>query len=237
MLVTRFSSSRDTYQDFSPAQAMLGSTILPTLFGVPAGFYAIINSAPELWEQTLAPVGFTRIAADFTVEGHAFGALGLDLRATTPLDKLRELIRHMGDAPPAEGEPPPEPEAEVLLSVGQFAAAVRTALRHYKDPSVLGKSPLLRSRMVRERAGAAASISERVAALQAVIADTARKLGDSPRSAPSYRAVVATYFETVPVQKQVADQLGVPFGTYRRHLTAGVTKLTELLWQVETEAA
>ena len=30
-----------------------------------------------------------------------------------------------------------------------------------------------------------------------------------------------------------AEQLDLPFSTYRRHLTAGIQRLTQMLWQLE----
>lgn len=39
-----------------------------------------------------------------------------------------------------------------------------------------------------------------------------------------------TFFEDVPTQEAAAIRLGVPFSTYRRHLTRGLARVCELLW-------
>jgi hypothetical protein len=48
-----------------------------------------------------------------------------------------------------------------------------------------------------------------------------------------YRVLVHTYFQPLATQEQVAEVLDLPFSTYRRHLKAGLTRLSELLWQKE----
>ena len=42
-----------------------------------------------------------------------------------------------------------------------------------------------------------------------------------------------TYFHPAATQEAAAEQLDLPVSTYRRHLTAGIQRLTEMLWQQE----
>jgi TolB-like protein len=51
-----------------------------------------------------------------------------------------------------------------------------------------------------------------------------------------YRILDLTYLNPAPKQEAAADRLGLSFSTYRRHLTAGVDRLIEWLWQQEQEA-
>jgi TolB-like protein/Flp pilus assembly protein TadD len=51
-----------------------------------------------------------------------------------------------------------------------------------------------------------------------------------------YRVLDLTYFNPAPKQEAAADRLGLSFSTYRRHLTAGVDRITEWLWQQEQQA-
>jgi len=36
-----------------------------------------------------------------------------------------------------------------------------------------------------------------------------------------------------PTQEAAAELLDIPFSTYRRHLTSGIQRLTEILWREE----
>jgi len=55
-------------------------------------------------------------------------------------------------------------------------------------------------------------------------------LQHSPRQVKLYRALYHTYFQPVPRQERAAEVLDLPFSTFRRHLKAGVTQLTDMLW-------
>jgi hypothetical protein len=47
------------------------------------------------------------------------------------------------------------------------------------------------------------------------------------------RAVERTYLRPAPNQEAAAELLGLPFSTYRRHLTQGVSRLVAHLWELE----
>jgi hypothetical protein len=42
-----------------------------------------------------------------------------------------------------------------------------------------------------------------------------------------------TFIRAAPTQEAAAEVLGLPFSTYRRHLTRAVDHVTEVLWSVE----
>jgi hypothetical protein len=48
-----------------------------------------------------------------------------------------------------------------------------------------------------------------------------------------YHALHHTYFEPAPTQETAAELLDLPFSTYRYHLTNGIRRITEWLWQRE----
>ncbi len=81
--------------------------------------------------------------------------------------------------------------------------------------------------------GAGAGAAEKAAALRALIEEILASFPSSPRLARGARAVERTYIRPAPTQEQAAEQLDLPFSTYRRHLTAGVAALTEALWRRE----
>jgi hypothetical protein len=84
-----------------------------------------------------------------------------------------------------------------------------------------------------ERAGAGSAEPERVAALRDLVKEAAQMLQTAPRDAKLHRALHHTYLQPAPTQEQAAEIMDVPFSTYRRHLKAGITRVTEILWQQE----
>lgn len=114
-----------------------------------------------------------------------------------------------------------------VLSRAEFDEAVRTALRSWSRPDALAASPPIPSRVVAE-AG-----PEPVDALRKVLYETVETLGDDPREAKPHRAITMTFLQNTPTQQAAADRLGLPFSTYRRHLTRGLARVCDLLWQRE----
>src|SRR6516162_3973604 len=94
--------------------------------------------------------------------------------------------------------------------------------------SARAESPLMRSRLMSERD---AHPSE----LQALLRETAASLFQSPRDQKLRRVLDLTYFEAELKQEAAAERLGVPFGTYRRHLTAAINRMARWLWAQEQE--
>jgi hypothetical protein len=52
-----------------------------------------------------------------------------------------------------------------------------------------------------------------------------------------HRAVTATFASGAPTQEAAAERLGLPFSTYRRHLTSGIEQVCGLLWRRELHGA
>ena len=116
-----------------------------------------------------------------------------------------------------------------MLSEPEFQAGVRNALRCVRRPAELAGNPLCRSRLVADVDGHGRP-AEALAGLLVAATDT---LAADPREAKLHRAVATTFFRGVPTQEAAAERLGLPFSTYRRHLTAGVDRLTAWLWERE----
>jgi hypothetical protein len=184
---------------------------------------------PDVWAPMFSFIAFERARdVDFTVGGRRFGAFAHDWRAMPYADWARRLrARQLTGAADPAAPAAPEPELEVL-SEDEFAAAVRGALRAYRRPTDLAASPLLRTRALRD-AGSNAG-PER---LRALLDEAAATLREHPRDEKLYRALEATYLRPAPTQEAAAERLGLPFSTYRRHLTAGVERVAAWLWQRE----
>lgn len=230
----RFWMARDTYQGVSAMQSLIFGRAAQHYLATPGLAFSFFPTAnPEFWAPMFAHVDLPRLpAADFSVGGQHHGIFGHDWRVTPPLTWLA-LLGEREITTDAEQSPPPPAPAAVVLSEPEFAAAVRDALRDFARPDALRQNPLMRSRLVHERAGPSAKAAERISVLQARLREAITSLQHAPRDAKLYRALHHTYLDPAPTQERAAELLDVPFSTYRRHLTAGISRTIELLWQEE----
>jgi hypothetical protein len=118
----------------------------------------------------------------------------------------------------------------LVLSQPEFDDAVRQALRDLRRPDLLGRNPLLRTRLVHDRAG---NEEPSAATLEALVGAAVETLRQHPRDDKLWRAVERTYVRPAATQERAAAALGLPFGTYRRHLTQGVDRVVAWLWDQE----
>jgi TolB-like protein len=117
-------------------------------------------------------------------------------------------------------------ESSVDLPYPKFASALKSALRDFRRPDLLAENPLIGSRLMSSRGA-------RAAELQALLTETAAALFVSPRDEKLRRVLDLTYFNAELKQEAAAERLGVPFGTYRRHLTAAINRMARWLWEQE----
>jgi hypothetical protein len=235
----RFWMTADSYQALSHLQALIGVATIRYYLTTPRLAHSFFPCAePDLWAPLLTYADLERTPeADFVVGGRRYGVFGHNWRAVPPMTWLARLAeREMG----REVQPPDVSEIApvVALSQQEFTAAVGAALRDMKRPDRLRGNPLTQSRLVMSRSSEAiqAGASERAATLAAVVREAAETLQASPRDLKLYRALYHTYLQPAATQEQAAELLDLPFSTYRRHLKAGVIRLTEILWQWELDA-
>lgn len=230
----RFWMARDSYQSVSALQSLIFGKAAQHYLTTPGLAFSFFSAAePDFWTPMFTHVELPRLSeGDFEVDGRRYGVFVHDWRVIPPLPWLDLLgEREIGNARAAT--PPPAAPAAVVLSKPEFVAAVRDALRDFTRPDALRQNPLLRSRLVFERTGLEAKPGERVNVLRTVVREAAESLRQSPREAKLYRALYHAYIEPAPTQEQAAEILDVPFSTYRRHLTAGINLVCEILWQGE----
>ncbi|MFI5839487.1 AAA family ATPase [Catenuloplanes sp. NPDC051500] len=157
------------------------------------------------------------------IGGRPHGVFGHDWRAL-PVDAwitaLNARLLFGPDALP--GRP-----AFTVLSRADFDAAVRDALKNWHLPDALENNPLLGTHLIGDRGGSP------VQTLRDLIVEAVDSLRDDAREGKLHRALATTYFHRAPTQEAAAEKLGVPFSTYRRHLTRGVERVAERLWQLE----
>ncbi|HZY56928.1 MAG TPA: hypothetical protein VFE09_03910, partial [Rubrobacteraceae bacterium] len=231
----RFWMARDTYQAVSAMQSLIFGNAVQHYLTTPGLAFTFFPTAdPDFWAPAFAYTDLVRLPqADFEVGGRHYGVYGHDWRVRPPMAWLDLLAERQTATEPLAVSPSTETAPLVVLDESEFTAAVRDALRSFHRPDALRANPLLRSRMVAERAGSGADDGAGVATLQNLLEEAAEPLEASPREAKCYRALYRTYLNPAPNQERAAELLGLPFSTYRRHLKGGITRVAEILWQKE----
>ncbi|MEU7860718.1 ATP-binding protein [Nonomuraea sp. NPDC049141] len=149
-----------------------------------------------------------------------------DWRAV-PARAWLERMNHLLVAGPAGG-PSAATAKLAVLSQAEFAEAVRKALRQLGRLDALAASPLTRTRLIAERAG-----QNPATALGDLLRQAIDDLREDPRSVKFHRALSVTFVRGARTQELAAERLGLPFTTYRRHLTAGIERVCADLWHRE----
>ncbi|MGB3444798.1 MAG: ATP-binding protein [Actinophytocola sp.] len=167
------------------------------------------------WILRSERMAWSFMAGDDSLTGH-------DWRAVPPDVWLDQLLAG------AQGSPARHEPALAVLSREEFTDAIRKALRHLSKHGELATNPLTRSRLLAGRA-------EPEGALRELLEDGIRDLGRDPRARKPHRALDVTYLRGAPTQEAAAERLGLSFSTYRRHLTAGIDRISEDLWRRELQ--
>ena len=181
--------------------------------------------------RSLSPAADLRRAAgaDFWLGGRRYGLFAHDFRLV-PVDAWLELITERALAQDVTPSPATVQAPLLMLSQPEFDDAVRQALRDLRRRDLLSRNPLLRTRLVRDRAG---DEEPGAAGLEALVGAAVETLREHPRDDKLWRAVERTYVRPAATQERAAAALGLPFSTYRRHLTQGVDRVVAWLWDQE----
>jgi hypothetical protein len=228
---SRFIIDREAYQGPS---ATLNATPILTMqryLGIPKLAWDFLALAePERWDAYFAAADLPRAAgADFWVGGRRYGLFAHDFRQI-PADALLELVTERALAHDLTPSSPTVQPLLLVLSQPEFNDAARQALRDLRRPDLLSRNPLLRTRLVRDRAGDEEPVA---ATLEALVGTAVETLREHPRDDKLWRAVERTYVRPAATQERAAAALGLPFSTYRRHLTLGVDRVVAWLWDQE----
>ncbi|GGO93349.1 hypothetical protein GCM10012280_45680 [Wenjunlia tyrosinilytica] len=179
--------------------------------------FAVFNHDPL--PGTAAPhFGMPPIEQWVEVGARRYGLCAQDWR-TDPAAGWLE--RPPAVAPLRRAEPSRAPLT--VLSHAEFDEAVREALRNLHKPELLELSPLTKCRIVAEHDTDLHSVL--TTAIEALLLERGGTRG--------HRALTALYVRGAPTQQAAALRLGLPFSTYRRHLTAAVRHVRASLWQHE----
>ena len=228
--LTRFVIDRDGYQGPSPTlNAAPVASLLGYLDARHLAWDFLALHEPEPWDEYFALADLPRApGADFAVGGRRYGLYGHDFR-DRPVDALMDLWTERGLARDVAWRPAPVDDPLVLSQAG-FADAVRQGLRDLHRPELLQRNPLLRTRLARDFAGQEPPDAETVASLLLGAVGALRR---HPRDDKRLRAVERTYVRPAPTQEAAAELLGLPFSTYRRHLSQAIQRIVDYLWDHE----
>lgn len=182
-----------------------------------------IHHNPEA--MTAAYATFTRFnwahrrpELDTEVDGRVHGVFTRDLVA----EPVPAEWRSAAAGAPAHAD---------ALDRDAFAEAVREALRHYTRDERLAASPLRRCRV----AGGSAQAEAPIGALRELLHEAVQALAAHPADRKFHHALRLTWLDPGPTQERVAEELGLPFNTYRYHLARGTERVVQALWQREAQ--
>jgi hypothetical protein len=226
---TRFVIDAEAYQGPSPTLNATPILTMQRYLQTPHLAWDFLTLfEPEAWDDYFALVGLPRAQdADFTIGGRRYGLFCHDFRRVPVnawLEAMTERALTQDPTPPEVHEAQP-----LVLSHEEFTGAVRRALRDLQRPDLLARNPLVRTRLVRDHAGDDADAS----ALSALVHAAIDSLRAHPRDDKLLRAVTQTYVRPSATQEAAASMLGLPFSTYRRHLTGGFDRVVAWLWDRE----
>ena len=183
---SRFVIDRDVYQGPSPTLNAMPILTMQRYLGTPKLAWDFLTLAePERWDEYFAAADLPRaVGADFWVGGRRYGLFAHDFRQV-PADALLELVTERALAQDATPAPATVTSPLLVLSQAEFDDSVRQALRDLRRAVLLARNPLLRTRLLRDRAGD----EEPDAATLTGAVDRRRR---DPARAPARRQAVAS---------------------------------------------
>ena len=230
----RFWMDAENYQSISRVQSMIFVSMVRHYLTTPnLAFSFLPISKPLFWKLIFNYADLHRIRSlNFKVNNKSCGVYGHDWRSRPPaawLDLLasREVLGWK------EQEEDEEVRPVIVLSEEMFTTAVRDALKTYTQPHQWKNNPLLDSRIVSEKVDPKAEADQRIEALFEILKESLTRIEQDPRREKIYRALERTYVRPGGSQEQVSEMLGMPYSTFRRHLSNGVSEIVSDLWNRE----
>ncbi|KGN33976.1 hypothetical protein N802_08700 [Knoellia sinensis KCTC 19936] len=186
------------------------------------GWVVTATTRIDEWSTVLAFVGMSEIATQPLADGRTASIWARDFGRSPFAVWSAEMAIRETDESGAVGPF----AAPIAWSRSDFDTHVRQALRDLDTPHSLVSNPLTHSSLVpRETAD-----PDRPAALREAIIDAVAVVEDDPATERAARAVDRTFVRRAPTHEAAAEVLGMPFSTYRRHLTKGIDRVIEVLW-------
>ncbi|MEO1335640.1 MAG: hypothetical protein AAFV29_08345, partial [Myxococcota bacterium] len=205
-----------------PTQKLRHNRILLAAIANP-NVVGVFQCVPAMWASYGKRWGST-VVDELTAsldEGHA--VIAVDNR----LISIDELVRREIEMQLAKGD------ASVDEGVGSFRSRAEIERAVIEALKVYGRDSLLeRCRLKTAEAIGGGTPSEIRAFLAKGLADLRRL----PKDRKLARAVEVRYLEGTDTREAAAERLGIPFSTYRRHLSKGTMLLIDWVWEQERRA-
>jgi hypothetical protein len=230
LALARFSVHPPAYHRPSAAMTLIQWRAMAELLRADKlAWHFLVFRDDGFWDGHLGHFDMLPTAKAVRVGDHDYRLFGHDWRVEPPRAWLeaKSTVMLSGGAAASPETTRAQPEL-VVLSRPEFEAAVRDALRTLRQPKALAENPLSRSRIAVSHDGDLREVLTAAAALL---------LQDNRNGEKQHRAVVTTYLKAAPTQEAAAERLGLPFSTYRRHLTGGTEAIVDILWQHELTGA
>ena len=185
----------------------------------------VVTHYPEMLGESLEYGRFEVCGEDVTAFERPARIYGHDWRSE-PRGPWLELMsqKELGRGDP---QPPADSPPLLVLSETEFRSAVRDALRSINRPGKLVGNPLLQSRLLRQTG------NPTPAGLQALVREAATSLNSEPRDRRFALALERAYLHPAESHEQAAESLGLPYSTFRLHLTTAVQRVVDYLWDLE----
>lgn len=228
--IVRFWIAADTYQGTATHHLVSARSSVDWVTTERLAWSFVVLADPTAYEPIFTFIDFERPAElEVTIGDRRFGMFARDLRATSAEAWNRLLRERRASATRDLAELPGRRAPLLVLAHDDFADAVREALRGVSRPGGLAANPLLHSSVVVDHAAGRPAED----ALAELLQQAADELSTHPRDDKLRRALELTYLRPAPTQEAAAERLGLPFSTFRRHLTGGIERVTAWLWERE----
>jgi hypothetical protein len=180
----------------------------------------------ERWRRYLASAGLQEVVA-VDANGRKQHVFGRDWRRQ-PVEqwvehRARAVVTPVAGWTAAASAGGSDDERGGDLPRAAFEEGVVEALRTWHAPREFATSVLLRSPLVPQGS------ADPVAVLRAAITVALGALQVDPAGVRAHETLTATYIAASRTHKAAARRLGVPYGTYRRHLALAKERLIEQL--------
>lgn len=227
LMLARFMVDPVDYHRPSPLMDLMRLRITAEMIGNDRlGWAYVVAADMHFWRPLVDHYLLRPVDPQTWVGTRSYTLLAHDARVLPPAMFWERLDRRSSLWP----VPPPRSADHglLVLSREQFDDALRDLFRYWRRPDRLARNLLTRTRLV-----AGQDEGEPVVRLRHLVTQTLDALADDPRTAKLARAVVTTYVRGAPTQLAAAEQLGLPFSTYRRHLATGINRVRDQLWERE----
>ncbi len=230
MRIVRFWMAHETYQGIATHHLVSARTSLDWSSAPRMAWSFVVLFDADFYEPIFTFIDFDRPPElQIELDGRTYGMFARDWRSTSRRaweELMLDRRVNPTDHPPAPGR---IPQRLLVLAHDEFIAAVRDALRNHTRKGELVGNPLLRSRVVVERAHGRVPSD----VLRELLEDVIGALSGHPSDEKMQQALEVTYLRPAPNQEAAAERLGLPFSTFRRHLTAGLEHVASRLWELE----